>query len=130
LWLAEKNMTDDFDILRAKVADIFHELVGEKANQLFISLPPSADLIGQSLTDDLGVQRAEAIGFHLTDWTFEAAFLIAISLFPERFTPAEVEIGVGMLIIHALNHLAAAAKIYGQPIQDVFNLGQLTEEDS
>jgi hypothetical protein len=122
-------MPDIHDTARQKVKAIFSELAGDRASNLFAAVPPSTDTLASAFAD-LGEQRAKDIAFHLTDWSEDAAFLVAVHLFPERFTPAEVEAGIGLLIVHAPNHLAAAAKLAGHPIQDVFEVGPLMEEDS
>jgi len=66
-------------------------------------------------------RQAWDVGFHLTDWHDNNAFLLALHLEPEAFTPDEIAVGVTNLLIHAPNHLAAAAKLIGHPVTDVFN---------
>src|SRR5437899_1625955 len=109
-------MPDIHDSVKQKVEAIFRELAGERAPALFAAVPPSTDVMATALAD-LGEQRAHDIAFHLADWSADAAFLVAVHLFPERFTPAEVEAGIDLLLVHAPNHLAAAAKLAGHPIQ-------------
>jgi hypothetical protein len=46
-------------------------------------------------------------------------------LFPERFTEEQIRDGIEAFIIHAPNHIAAAAKLRGLPIQDIFTVGAL-----
>jgi hypothetical protein len=67
--------------------------------------------------------HAADIAFHLSDWAEDAAFLIALHLFPERFTVKEIHEGVVALLIHAPNHIAAAAHLAGWPLRDVFGVG-------
>ncbi len=43
-------------------------------------------------------------------------------LFPERFAADELREGVRSFLIHAPNHVAAAAKLDGRPIEDVFGV--------
>ena len=73
----------------------------------------------------LDVERAYDLAFHLSDWREDAAFLVAFALAPERFTPEEVEDGLGAFLVHAPNHVAAAAKLAGWPIADIFEVGAL-----
>ena len=72
---------------------------------------------------DLGADQAAELAFHLSDWRSDGAFLVALSLAPERFTPAEVADGVMAFLIHAPNHVAAAAKLAGFPVSDIFEVG-------
>jgi hypothetical protein len=125
--------SDDNADDRAKVAAIFRELVGERAPRLDGSrynhdtaatiaraLSPSPD--DRSLPEDC---IARDIAFHLTDWGADAAFIVALQLFPERFTAAEIESGVEHFLIHAPNHVAAAAVLSGHPVEDIFDVGAL-----
>jgi len=75
--------------------------------------------------DEFAEERAQDIGFHLSDWHAEAAFLVAAHLFPDRFTPAEISAGISAFLIHAPNHVAAAAALYGYPVEDIFEVGAL-----
>ena len=68
---------------------------------------------------------AHDIAFHLTDCESDAAFIVAVTLSPERFTPDEIRSGVAAFIVHAPNHIAAAAKHGGFPVTDVFGIGAL-----
>jgi hypothetical protein len=79
--------------------------------------------LAKVLSADYPQQVACAIAFHLVDWAEDAAFLLAVQLFPERFTKDEIAHGIMMFLIHAPNHVAAAAKLAGHPLQDVFNVG-------
>ena len=58
-----------------------------------------------------------------------AAFVVAVHLFPDRFSREEIEAGVTNLLVHAPNHLAAGASLAGHPIQDVFGLGNLVNDE-
>ncbi len=112
---------------RLKVDDIFRELVGDRV----IRVDPSrhnADviaIIARALSPTPGDRKAYDIAFHLSDWASEAAFIVALQLFPERFSPAEIASGVDRFLVHAPNHIAAAAALSGQPIEDIFEVGAL-----
>ena len=67
-----------------------------------------------------GERGGADIAFHLADWNSDVAFLTALHLFPERFTKEEIESGIRLLIIHAPNHLAEAAKLFGCPVENIF----------
>jgi hypothetical protein len=114
---------------KAKVAAIFRELVGDRATSLCEGLCISgvADTIAAALRQetDIPAERAEDIGFHLSDWHSDAAFIVALHLFPERFTSAEIADGVEGFLIHARNHIAAAAALADHPVDDIFEVGAL-----
>lgn len=59
----------------------------------------------------------------MTDWNYDAAFITALLLFPERFSPEEIGEGIRAFLVHAPNHLAAAAKQFGYPVEDIFQVG-------
>jgi hypothetical protein len=47
----------------------------------------------------------------MLDWNGEAAFIVALLLYPERFSSDEIEAGITGFLIHAPNHIPAALKI-------------------
>ena len=63
------------------------------------------------------------VAFHLSDWREDAAALLAISLAPDHFTPEEVEECLMAFLLHAPNHVLAAANLAGYPASDVFKTG-------
>jgi hypothetical protein len=114
------------DSVRQKVDALLSELVGDRATRL---REPDAqqirDAFAQALSADYAPEVARDLAFHLVDCASDAALILAVHLFPERFTAEELIAGVDMLLIHAPNHLAAAAKLAGHPIQDIFEVGAL-----
>jgi hypothetical protein len=119
-------MANAAETFRRKVRTIFAELVGDRASNL--GRNGAQGTISAALADDLAVERAADVGFHLSDWGEDAAFLVALHLFPERFTSEEIRDGVTALLIHAPNHIAAAAHLAGWPLRDVFNVGLKLDE--
>jgi hypothetical protein len=113
---------------RELVLQIFRELVGGRADRLRGNVynAHSVDTAKAALCEDFKEPIANEIAFHLTDWNAEAAFIVALHLFPERFTPAEIRDGVESFLIHAPDHVAAAAKLAGYPIQDTFAVDALS----
>ncbi|MDB4883279.1 MAG: hypothetical protein JWL95_2045 [Gemmatimonadetes bacterium] len=77
---------------------------------------------------ELPAQSAYDLAFHLSDWRADAAFLLALHLAPGRFSAEEVKEGVTQFLVHAPNHVAAAAKLGGWPVEDVFGIGALEGE--
>jgi hypothetical protein len=123
-------MPDPLETVDEKVVQLFRELSGNRANALQTPEPPSVAVIVDALSVDHEPDVSRDIAFHLCDWAWDAAFLVALHLYPERFTRDEIEAGIGLLIIHAPNHLAAAAKLAGSPVQDIFEVGALDGDDA
>lgn len=115
------------DSVGKKVQEIFTELVGARAEILRGDRFPAA--IASTITAALSgpgsgeeeILEADNIAFHLTDWQAEAAFLVALHLFPERFTPEEIQSGVEGVLIHAPAHVIEAARLAGHSTQNIFH---------
>ena len=121
--MKRKSKKPDF---RKKVLRIFSGKVGDRAPKLEGSYFPKdiQNKIARSLMAlDIKKEKAENIAFHLVDWNADAAFITALILYPEKFTLDDISDGVVTLLVHAPNHLAAAAKLYGTPVTDVFQVG-------
>jgi hypothetical protein len=113
---------DAHDSVRKKVQAIFTELTGERALRLRGPLPAQIvhDAIASAYSADRPPETAHEIAFHMVDWSYNAAFVVALHLFPERFTPEEIEAGIGMFCAHAPAHVIAAARLTGFPAEDLF----------
>jgi hypothetical protein len=109
----ELLMSKAHDGVIAKVASIFAELVGERASRLAGSTTgtEAERAIAAALKREHGAEVAKKIAFHLMDWNSDAAFLVALLLFPERFSAEETDAGVAMFLLHAPAHVLAAAKL-------------------
>ena len=117
---------------RDKAVAIFHEFVAGRAHHLSDNVCEAQSVARTALAEEFDDKTAEDIAFHMTDWNSDAAFITAFLLFPERFTAEEIRQGILDFLIHAPNHLAAAAKLHDCPIQDTFEVGALDgwSEDS
>ncbi|MCX6851660.1 MAG: hypothetical protein NTY98_22390 [Verrucomicrobia bacterium] len=115
-------MLDTPDKLDEKVQAIFSEIAGAgRAKWLRGDVPSRVmEQIAQAISSEHPPEVAGEIGFHLGDWQGDAAFLVALHLFPERFTPEEIRVGVRALLIHVPQHIIAAARLAGNSIEDVF----------
>lgn len=111
-----------------KVIQIFRELVGERSQRLGGSYYP-ADVnsrITKALTeegDDSAEEpllRSDGIGFHLVDWQHDAAFIVALVLFPERFSDEEIREGVERFLVHVPAHVLEAARLAGYETKNIF----------
>ena len=106
-------------IFRDLVSNRVDRLRGDKDNTV------TRDVLAEALKEKYGEEIARDIAFHLADWNSDATFIVAMHLFPERFTPDQIRDGVERFLIHAPNHVAAAAKLGGWPIEDIFEIGAL-----
>jgi hypothetical protein len=106
-------MIDPIDTVNEKVLAIFREWVGERAKRLNGSEVSQAamDAITAALAGDRGMTKAADIAFHMADWNWDAAFIVAVHLFPERFTPEEIDAGIGLFLCHAPNHIREACRL-------------------
>lgn len=101
-----------------KVQTIFRELLPQK-NLDFLdpaSVPKEmmkqiSKVITKTEHDPDGCTNSEEIAFHLSDWGSDAAFIVALHLFPERFTDKEIQEGVLSFLTHVPYHVAEAKKL-------------------
>ena len=112
--------------LHDKVKCIFGEFAGERAKNLDASKFPASitSTITAALSaepSDENILHNDQIAFHLTDWSNDAAFLVALHLFPERFSQEEIQEGVTSFLVHVPHHVIAAARLGGYSTEDIFN---------
>jgi hypothetical protein len=123
-------MSDDaHDSVRKKVQAIFTELAGDRARLLEGGTFPAGvtSTVSAALCDsdatETEVLHADEIAFHLTDWNSDAAFIVALHLYPERFTPDEIRAAIDLFLVHVPAHVIAAARLSGHPTEDIFKEG-------
>jgi len=112
-------MADTTPTVRDKVEAILRELTGDRTNTLLATSLPAG--VTSAITAALSAEdagrdqmlHADEIAFHLTDWISEAAFLVALHLFPDRFKSEEIREGIQAFLIHAPHHVIAAARLAG-----------------
>jgi hypothetical protein len=110
--------------------ELFAPIAGERLDDLMARVTHAKkDAIEEHIMSAYGLGPAQEIAFHLTDWSREAAFLVALLLHPNQYSEIEVQWGIQQFLIHAPNHIAAAAKVSGWGIQDVWGLGELVFDD-
>jgi hypothetical protein len=114
-----------------KVQTLFQKMAGDAALRLNGSRFPEEikKRIANVLSEHYSKEIADKIAFHLVDWNGDAAFLVALHLWPEKFTDKEISEGIYTFIPHVPDHLVAAAKLFGQPVTDVFEVGALDGEE-
>ena len=118
------------------VLTIFRELVGDRANKLSGSHYP-ADINSQ-ITDALSnasdsedkLLQNDSIGFHLVDWQRDAAFIVALILYPERFSKEVIREEIDRFLLHVPAHVLEAARLAGYSTENIFLDGSKTEQDA
>ncbi len=119
-------MADSYESVRDNVVTIFKELAGDRSQALEGTILPAAitstitRALASEVADDNEVLHKDEIAFHLTDWNSDAAFLVALHLFPERFTHEEIAAGVDLFLVHVPAHVIAAARLSGYSTDDIF----------
>ena len=111
-----------------KVRSIFERLVGERAGVLNGERYPreindritSAILAGELGSNTNDPVKLDQIGFHLVDWNADAAFIVAMLLYPEEFTDDEIRDGVEGFLVHAPAHCIEAARLGGYSTENPF----------
>ena len=119
------------DDLEEKVRKLLLPLGAERCESVIAAQIPRAVIgrIAEALTNRLPPEQALDVGFHMVDWNSEAAFIVALLLFPEQFTAAEIAEGIEGFLVHAPNHIIAAAKLMGYPVADIFGVGALSGQE-
>jgi len=115
-------MHDSIDSVHEKVSDIFTKLVGDRAARLDGSRLSTLamDAATAALADEYGWEKAGDVALHMLDWNWDAAFIVALHLFPERFTAEEIRSGLGLFLVHAPNHIREACRLTGQYVWENF----------
>jgi hypothetical protein len=118
-------MSDEYESVCNKVSEIFAEFGQNRARNLEPNIPARTikDSLATALSADYPIEIADQIAFHLVDWNADAALLVALHLFPERFTPEEMRTGIEMFLIHAPAHVIEAARLGGYPTENIFTEG-------
>jgi hypothetical protein len=113
---------DPQDSVCEKVAAIFRELASERACEVDGSRLSirTRDAIAAALAEAYDDDIAAKLSVHMSDWNGDAAFIVALHLFPERFTPDEIRTGIGMFLGHAPNHIAEACRLTGTYVWEDF----------
>jgi hypothetical protein len=111
-----------------KVQSIFRRIVGERAAILKGNRFPAevnTRITAAILSGELGSNindpvKLDEIGFHLVDWNSDAAFIVALLLFPDEFTDEEIREGVELFLVHAPAHCIEAARLGGYSTDNPF----------
>ena len=83
--------------------------------------------VAQVFEKQLGRKKSEELGFHLSDWAHDAAFILALNLNPGKFTDEEINAGCREFIVHASYHVENAKRIMESEDCSMENLGDFLE---
>lgn len=79
---------------------------------------------------DLSAPAAKDVAFHMTDWLDDLANYVKFCQDPASHADEQVNALLLALLLHAPNHLAAAAKLYADfPVRDIFEVGAVEVRD-
>jgi hypothetical protein len=118
---SRRTISPQYDSFRRKVNEIFVELADGPATNLKDVPHAIRETVKKALKQSgLPEKSANDIAFHLTDWNYDAAFLVAVHLFPKRFTAKEIAAGVDCMLAHIPAHVIAAARLLGYSTEDFF----------
>jgi len=98
-----------------KAREIFREFLGDKRCNTLDVQDRIAKAVAEGTTKKKFLKKGLEIGFHMMDWHGDARFLIALSLFPDRFTNAEIRQGVIWFLNHAGYHVPEAERLIMYP---------------
>jgi hypothetical protein len=123
-------MSGPYESVREKVSAIFSKLTQERACNLeaTISARKINEVLTAALSEKYPVEVADQIAFNLVDWNSSAAFLVALHLFPENFTPEEIRAGVDLLLIDVPSHMITAARLGNYSAEDISGLSEGYDE--
>jgi len=115
-----------------ETVDAIFEFAGDRRNMIDPNRPATAviERMAHVLEPSLGKEHAREVAFHLSDWSADAAFLVALHLFPEMFDDEMTLDGLMGAVVHAPNHMAAAARLAGFPVHDSFKIERNQVEGS
>ena len=98
--------------LRTKVHLLLRKAFGPKAERLlfFDNSGEAAQAVRAAYHRRIRKEKAVDLAFHLLDWREEGAFVIALNLFPEKFSPEEIREGILGFVCHAPYHVNGVSK--------------------
>ena len=103
------------DSVSRKARAIFVEAFRERGAHLFVPASTSSMMhtVGTAFAGHMNTAKAEVVGFHLGDWAREAAIVLALHMYPEKFTRAEIRQVTDYLAAGLPYHCAALGALFG-----------------
>lgn len=98
-----------------KARQIFTEAFGDRGSHLFASSSTASMMhtITTAFARHMSQEKAKEVGFHFGDWAHDAALVVALHLFPDRFTGREVRLVADCVAVHLSYHCAALGALLG-----------------
>jgi hypothetical protein len=98
-----------------KARAIFVKAFGERGAHLFTGMSTSAMMqtIAVAFARRMRREKAKSLGFHLGDWANDAAIVLALHMFPEKFTREEIRDVTDFVAAHLPYHCAALGAHFG-----------------
>ena len=122
LWLSfhplgaiEPMSTTPTDRALRKARAIFTKAFDARGSLLFKSSSTAAmmETIGTAFARRMNREKAADVGFHLGDWASDAALVLALHMFPKKFSPEEVRHVTDYLAAGLPYHCAGLAAHFG-----------------
>jgi hypothetical protein len=114
---ADASAADSFERLHRKLLLLYKPLGDSVAARL--DPAGSTDESCEALFDALshaGEKNASDVAWHLTEWPWSAAFILALHLWPDAFSDEEIQIGYCYLHSDVSNHFKGFLEAAGDPI--------------
>jgi len=122
-------MSDPYKTFRQKTKDIWRRMSPDKSGRIDDHLAQRQIIEKIAGALDTGNQKTRRdVGFHMTDWIYDAAFVLALHLHPEEFTDEEIKAGIDCFLAHAPAHVIAAARQTDHSTDDIFSDGYDNDE--
>jgi len=98
--------------LRTKVHLLFRQAFGARAERLlfFDQNCDTSQAVRSAYFRKLRKAKAADLAFHIWDWREEAAFVVALNLFQEKFSPEEIREGILDFACHGPYHANGVSK--------------------
>src|SRR5258706_3821984 len=95
-----------------KVRETLAPIFGSRVNRLFSpeNVAHTMHVVRMAFRSKLKATEAKELGFHMADWGADAAFIVALHLFPKRFTAKEIRDATFSLALHLGYHLKGVIK--------------------
>ena len=103
------------DTVDRKTRAILVKAFGRRATRLFegSSTQRMMQTIAGAFAHRMNREKAADVGFHLGDWAHDAALVLALHMYPERFTTEEIRQVADFVTAGTPYHCAALATHFG-----------------
>ncbi|MEZ5384695.1 MAG: hypothetical protein R3F13_04190 [Prosthecobacter sp.] len=108
------------------VLSIFREAFPDRFQRLSASHFPAdvitriREALSTDTRDESEILKNDSIGQHLVEWQRSAAFIVALTLFPEQFSDELIQEEIEFLLLDVPAHIREAARLSGFPDKNIF----------